>query len=552
MTTKKKTTDQATHRQIILRFISKEQERLKTNAKVRMPVIFRTKTKIQETGQSRIVNTGKYVSDQRTIAQKTHVNSKANKFIDWCSEKGLNNFDDVITARGTVEGERKRKDAEKLQKVKREAKKKNHNADILITSVIEALFGPFPPTREQMEKLRDMHRNGDLTQSQINLLNAAKFQWVSVEEGVQKLIDFNATTKGWDMSKAEDPREMINIANNIREKKKKDGLTHIQERLLSNISFNWSPLPNDPTTSLDHRASNKRNTPSTPTSLSNSIHSPMESSLHPSSTRIASSDTETESESEEKHTSELDSTSNKSPTPSDSEREFEYNSPAKSPSTPSDSSEKEFEYNSPCKSPSTPFETENKFECGSASKPSTPIDSEKVPSTGRIATKLLYNDIDNVPREAIQKSFNALCLDVSVSTHKTTAPCVLCNAGISKHFCTKEIDDGSVLWNENKICGIVFCCECAEKCESESMNRCPFHNEKSSMFMNKKISSISRKSSFQLTFIFTEDDIDQWERANNRQKLKDLYEKHCGAGPAGRKRNKTLALALRDMIQGRG
>ena len=113
--------DEATHRQIILRFIRKEQIRLQTEAKVRMPVNYEAKSKRQESRETKIVKTGKYVSDQRSAAQRSHINSRANKFIDWCSEQGLVNFDDIIAARGTIEGERKRKDAEKMRNAKREA-----------------------------------------------------------------------------------------------------------------------------------------------------------------------------------------------------------------------------------------------------------------------------------------------------------------------------------------------------------------------------------------------------------------------------------------------
>ena len=66
-----------------------------------------------------------------------------------------------------------------------------------------------------------------------------------VQKCIQKLIDFNASTNGWDISKADNPKDISNIANDIRElKKKEDALTHVQVRLLDNINFNWSPLPN--------------------------------------------------------------------------------------------------------------------------------------------------------------------------------------------------------------------------------------------------------------------------------------------------------------------
>ena len=95
--------------------------------------------------------------------------------------------------------------------------------------MIDALFSPSPPAKEQMEMIREMYRNNELTQSQINLLNAAKFRWVSVEEGIQKLIDFNASTNGWDISKADNPKDISNIANDIRELKKRKMRSHMSK-----------------------------------------------------------------------------------------------------------------------------------------------------------------------------------------------------------------------------------------------------------------------------------------------------------------------------------
>ena len=104
------------------------------------------------------------------------------------------------------------------------------------------------------------------------------------------------------------------------------------------------------------------------------------------------------------------------------------------------------------------------------------------------------------------------------------------------------------------------------------MSHCIFHDEDSPFFTssdNKKLTTTiaSKKSTTQIItpsqsknrkkksnkpidsqLPFSEKDIETWLQENNRDKLKESFEKHCN-GTAERKHAKTLAAALKNKVK---